>query len=64
MGFTISAGYLGIFSGSVLGGQVAAWFGIRNIFFITSFLFLLNAVWVYFKVYRKICFNEKNYSTN
>ncbi|GHO60514.1 multidrug efflux MFS transporter [Ktedonobacter robiniae] len=53
-GFTISAGYLGIFGGSVLGGQVAAWWGIRYIFFLTSALLLINAVWVYFTVYKKL----------
>lgn len=53
-GFTISAGYLGIFGGSVLGGQVAARFGISYVFFITSALLLLNAVWVYFKLYTKL----------
>lgn len=52
-GFTISAGYLGIFGGSVLGGQVAARFGISYVFFITSALLLLNALWVYSKVYKK-----------
>lgn len=31
-GFNMSAGYLGTFAGSVLGGQVAAWFGIRDVF--------------------------------
>lgn len=51
-GFTISAGYLGIFGGSVLGGQVAARFGISYVFFITSALLLLNALWVYSKVYK------------
>ncbi|MBX4271514.1 multidrug efflux MFS transporter [Clostridium estertheticum] len=53
-GFTMSAGYLGIFGGAVLGGQVAAYFGIRSVFFITSALLLINAVWVYFKVYKKL----------
>lgn len=53
-GFTISAGYLGIFMGSVLGGQIAGWFGMKNVFFITSTLFLINAVWVYLKVYKKL----------
>lgn len=51
-GFNMSAGYLGTFAGSVLGGQVAAWFGIRDVFFITSVLLLINAGWVYFKVYK------------
>jgi MFS family permease len=56
-GFNISAQYLGIFGGSILGGQVAAYLGIRYIFFITSTLLLLNAVWVYFKVYKKLNVN-------
>ncbi|AWK52084.1 MFS transporter [Clostridium beijerinckii] len=53
-GFNMSAGYLGVFGGSILGGQVAAWFGIRYVFFITSALLLINALWVYFKVYKKL----------
>lgn len=53
-GFNMSAQYLGVFGGSILGGQVAAWFGIRYVFIITSALLLLNAVWVYFKVYKKL----------
>jgi DHA1 family multidrug resistance protein-like MFS transporter len=53
-GFSMSAGYLGVFGGAVLGGQVTAWFGIRYVFFITSGLLLINAVWVYFKVYKKL----------
>lgn len=57
-GFTMSAGYLGVFGGAVLGGQVAAWFGIRYVFFITSALLLINAVWVYFKMYKKLNINE------
>jgi DHA1 family multidrug resistance protein-like MFS transporter len=54
MGLSISAGYLGIFGGSILGGQVAAYWGIRYVFFITSALLLINAAWVYFKVYKKL----------
>ncbi|GMA98188.1 multidrug efflux MFS transporter [Pelosinus sp. IPA-1] len=57
-GFTMSAGYLGVFGGSVLGGQVAAWFGIKYVFYITSTLLLINTVWVYFKVYKKLSINE------
>lgn len=53
-GFNISAQYLGGFGGSILGGQVAAYWGIRYVFFITSALLLINAVWVYFKVYKEI----------
>lgn len=58
-GFTMSAGYLGVFGGSTLGGQVAAYYGIRSVFFITSALLLINAVWVYFKFYKKISLKEK-----
>ncbi|MGE7612910.1 multidrug efflux MFS transporter [Paenibacillus sp. FSL F4-0243] len=58
-GFNMSAGYLGTFAGSVLGGQVAAWFGIRDVFFITSVLLLINAGWVYFKVYKKLRLNGR-----
>ncbi|MCR3760707.1 multidrug efflux MFS transporter [Clostridium felsineum] len=53
-GFSMSAGYLGVFGGSVLGGQVSAHLGIRYVFFITSALLIVNAVWVYFKVYKKL----------
>lgn len=53
-GFSISAQYLGIFGGSILGGQVASFLGIRYVFFVTSGLLFLNALWVYFRVYKKI----------
>ncbi len=53
-GFNMSAGYLGLFGGAVFGGQVAAWLGIRYVFVVTGLLLLANAVWVYFKVYKKI----------
>jgi MFS family permease len=53
-GFNMSAMYLGVFGGSVLGGQVAAYLGIRYVFPITSALLLANAAWVYFKVYKKL----------
>ncbi|HTK05772.1 MAG TPA: multidrug efflux MFS transporter [Ktedonobacteraceae bacterium] len=58
-GLSMSAAYLGVFGGSVLGGQVAASLGIRYVFFITSALLLINAVFVYFKVYRKLNINEQ-----
>jgi MFS family permease len=57
-GFSMSAGYLGVFGGSVLGGQIAAWLGIRYVFFVTSGLLLLNAVWVYREVYQRLNGNE------
>lgn len=53
-GFNMSAGYLGVFGGAVLGGQVAAWCGIRYVFFITGALLLINAILVYFKVYKRM----------
>lgn len=53
-GFSIAAQYLGAFGGSILGGQVAAYCGIRYVFFITSTLLLINAVWVYFSVYKRL----------
>jgi MFS family permease len=58
-GLNMSAGYLGTFAGSVLGGQVAAWFGIRDVFFVTSVLLLINAGWVYLKVYKKLNLNGR-----
>lgn len=53
-GFNISAQYLGIFSGSVLGGQVASHLGIQNVFFMTSMLLLINALWVYKRIYKRV----------
>ncbi|MFC5447434.1 multidrug efflux MFS transporter [Paenibacillus aestuarii] len=57
-GFNMSAMYLGAFGGAVWGGQVAAWLGIQYVFYMTSALLLLNAVWVYFKVYKKLNINK------
>ncbi|MCM3628530.1 multidrug efflux MFS transporter [Paenibacillus glycanilyticus] len=53
-GLTMSAGYLGVFGGSVLGGQIAAWLGLRYVFLTTGAILLLNAMWVYFKAYKKL----------
>ena len=53
-GFSMAAGYLGAFGGGVLGGQVAAYFGVPSVFFVTSGLLLANAVWVYFNIYEKV----------
>ncbi|ACV63547.1 major facilitator superfamily MFS_1 [Desulfofarcimen acetoxidans DSM 771] len=58
-GFNMSAGYLGAFGGSLLGGQVAAYLGIKYVFFITSTLLLINTIWVYFKVFKKLSLNNK-----
>ncbi|MBC6315074.1 multidrug efflux MFS transporter [Listeria grandensis] len=59
-GITNSAGYLGIFTGAVFGGQIAALLGIQYVFFITSALLLVNAIWVYFKVFKKLNAREIN----
>jgi MFS family permease len=53
-GYNQSAQFLGSFSGSILGGQVAAAFGIRYVFFVTGTLLLLNAVWVYKMVFKEV----------
>jgi len=53
-GVSISAMYLGTFAGSILGGQIAAAVSIRAVFFVTSALLLLNAIWAYLNVYKKI----------
>ena len=44
-GLNQSAQFIGMFSGAVLGGQLAAAIGIRNVFFVTAALLLLNAIW-------------------
>ena len=46
-GYNQSAQFLGSFGGAVLGGQIAAGFGITYVFFFTSALLLINALWVY-----------------
>ena len=53
-GLNMSAAYLGVFGGSVLGGQIAGHFGVRYVFLVTGALLLMNAIWVYFKVYGKL----------
>ncbi len=57
-GYNQAAQFLGAFGGSVLGGEVAAQFGIQYVFFLTSALLLINALWVYKMVYtRKLSCN-------
>ena len=53
LGVNMSFQYLGTFMGAIIGGQVGAYFGIRDIFFITCGLLLINALIIYFKIYRK-----------
>lgn len=52
-GLNMSVGYLGVAAGSILGGQIAGRFSFQYVFYITSVLMFLNAVWVYFRVYKK-----------
>jgi len=53
-GYNQSAQFLGSFAGSLLGGQTAATFGIHYVFFVTAALLLLNAIWVYTTVCKKV----------
>jgi len=53
-GFAMSAGYLGFFAGAFVGGQVAAHWGIRAVFFFTGGMLLASAAIVYFHVYQKL----------
>lgn len=50
-GYNQSAQFIGSFCGSIMGGEVAAYFGIPYVFFVTSVLLLINALWVYKMVY-------------
>ncbi len=45
-GYNQSAQYLGNIAGPILGGQLAAGFGIHYVFFFTSILLFANGVWV------------------
>lgn len=50
-GYNQSAQFIGSFGGALLGGGIAAGFGIQYVFYFTSALLLLNAIWVYKMVY-------------
>jgi MFS family permease len=50
-GYVQSAQFLGVFCGSLVGGQVASLFGIHYVFFLTGTLLLASAVLVYKTVY-------------
>ena len=52
-GYNQSAQFLGVFLGSILGGQMAAAFGIQYVFFFTGALLMVNAFWVYRMIYKK-----------
>ncbi|WP_123053706.1 multidrug efflux MFS transporter [Clostridium sp. JN-1] len=62
-GFNMSAMYLGTFSGSIFGAQIAAHFGIKYVFFTTSLLLFANAIWVYEMAYRKLNSKLHKFST-
>jgi len=53
-GFNQSAQFLGSFAGSLLGGQLAATFGIHYVFFVTGALLLINGLWVYTTVFKRV----------
>ncbi|AYD40404.1 MFS transporter [Clostridium fermenticellae] len=53
-GFNMSALYLGTFSGSIFGAQIASHFGIKYVFIITSILLIINALWVYEMLCKKM----------
>lgn len=53
-GIILSAQFLGIFGGAVIGGQVAARLGIKYVFFVTSTLLLLDALWIYKRAYKAV----------
>lgn len=47
-GYNQSARSIGTLGGSVMGGQIAAFFDIHYVFWITGALLLLNSVWIYY----------------
>ncbi|QAY67582.1 multidrug efflux MFS transporter [Paenibacillus protaetiae] len=53
-GLNMSAAYLGVFAGAAMGGEVSAWLGVRDVFYVTGALLLMNAVWVYFQVFKPL----------
>lgn len=52
--FNQSFQFLGIFSGSFFGGQVAAHLGIRSVFWAVTLILSLNAACVYRNLYRRL----------
>lgn len=58
-GYNMSAAYLGVFGGSILGGEIASYLGIKYVFFMTSSLLFINAIWVYFNIYKKLNLSSK-----
>ncbi len=52
-GYNQSAQFLGMFLGSILGGQMAGTFGIQSVFLFTGGLLLINAFWVYHTIFKE-----------
>lgn len=52
-GYNQSAQYWGMFIGAILGGQMAAFFSIQAIFYVTGVVLLINAAWVYQTIYKE-----------
>lgn len=44
-GFNQSFQFIGMFSGAFLGGHLAAFFGLRHMFFLVAILLLVDAIW-------------------
>lgn len=59
-GYNQSAQYLGVFLGSLLGGHMAAAFGIQYVFFFTGVLLLINALWVYHTIFKEHFVDRKS----
>lgn len=57
-GYNQMAQFLGTFSGSVAGGQIAAYLGVNYVFLVTSGLLMINALWVYCRVFNRISFER------
>lgn len=53
-GYNQSAQFLGMFLGSILGGQMAGTFGIQSVFLFTGVLLLINALWVYQTIFKEM----------
>ncbi len=49
-GYNQSAQFLGMFAGSLLGGQIAFAWGMSAVFFVTGVLLLANAAWAYLMI--------------
>jgi MFS family permease len=56
-GYSQSAQFIGAFAGSLMGAEAASKFGVEYTFIFAGALLLLNALWVYVKIY---CANGKS----